>query len=99
MSMSRLMVGAAVGFIAGLLLAPDKGENTRKSLATAAEDWGDRLNRMMGKASVELDDLRGYLEQDISGLGDDVRSRILTILDEAEEMAYSPRTHVSNGAL
>lgn len=92
--MSKFIAGALVGLIAGLLLAPDKGENTRENLANSAEKWRDKLNKLVGKTNAQLDDLRVYLDQDISGLSDDVRNRILTILDEAEEMAYNP---VSNG--
>lgn len=90
MSTSKFLAGAMVGLIAGLLLAPDKGKNTRENLATTAAKWRDRLNRLGGRVTTGLDDLRDFLEQDIEGLSEDVRSRILTILDEAEEMAYNP---------
>ena len=85
--MSKFLAGALVGLVAGLLLAPDKGENTRENLANSAEKWRDKFNELLGRTSAQLDDLRAYLDKDISGLSDDVRNRILTILDEAEEMA------------
>ena len=93
--MSRFMAGALVGFVAGLLLAPDKGENTRENLSTAADKWRTRLNRLAGRTNI--DELRSYLNKNISGLSEDVRSRILTILDEAEEMAYDPNTTAAAG--
>lgn len=98
--MSKFLAGALVGLVAGLLLAPDKGENTRENLANSAERIRERVNSLLGRTSSHLDDLRVYLDRDISGLSDDVRNRILTILDEAEEMAYTPgdtRSTVSNG--
>ncbi len=98
--MSKFLAGALVGLVAGLLLAPDKGENTRENLANSAERIRERVNSLLGRTSSHLDDLRAYLDRDISGLSDDVRNRILTILDEAEEMAYTPgytRSTVSNG--
>jgi len=95
MSTSRFLAGAVVGLVAGLLLAPDKGAQTRENLANTASRWRERLNQLASNASTSLDDLRDYLEQDIDGLPEDVRNRILTILDEAEEMAYNPRvSHV-----
>ena len=98
--MSKFLAGALVGLVAGLLLAPDKGENTRENLANSAEKWRDKFNELLGRTSAQLDDLRAYLDKDISGLSDDVWNRILTILDEAEEMAYSPgstRSTTTNG--
>jgi gas vesicle protein len=86
------MAGAIVGLVAGLLLAPDKGENTRENLANTADKLREQLNRLAGRSSAGVDQLRGYLSKEISGLSPDVRSRILTILDEAEEMAYRPAT-------
>ena len=99
MSTSRFLAGAMVGLVAGLMLAPDKGENTRQNLAETADKWRDKLNRLVGKASVHMADLRDFLEQDIEGLSEDVRNRIKTILDESEEMSYSANsTHpISNG--
>ena len=98
--MSKFLAGALVGLVAGLLLAPDKGENTRENLANTAEKWREKFNELLGRTTAHLDDLRAYLDKDISGLSDDVRNRILTILDEAEEMAYNPRparSTTSNG--
>ncbi len=33
------LAGAAAGALAGILLAPDSGENTRKKIAAKAGDW------------------------------------------------------------
>lgn len=96
--MTKFLSGAIIGFVAGILLAPDKGINTRENLAGSAARWRERLNRLTGKTATTVDDLRDYLEQDISGLSEDVRNRIFTILDEAEEMAYNPNgSSISNG--
>jgi hypothetical protein len=38
-----LVAGAAVGLAAGILLAPDKGKNTRAKLLKDAEDLKDKL--------------------------------------------------------
>jgi len=43
-----LLAGAAAGVIAGLLLAPDKGSETRKKIAGKAKEFGDRVK---GKAN------------------------------------------------
>jgi len=97
MSTSKFLAGAIVGLVAGLLLAPDRGENTREHIANTAAKLRERFNRLTGRVSTNMDDLRDFLEQDISGLPEDVRNRILTILDEAEEMAYSPNASGMDG--
>jgi gas vesicle protein len=35
------VAGAAVGALAGILFAPDSGENTRKKIQDKTGDWGD----------------------------------------------------------
>lgn len=81
--MTKFMTGLLLGVGVGLLLAPEKGEDTRESIAETAEDWKNKWYKMVGKAETKIDDLKGLLENEISGLSDDVRSRIRTILDEA----------------
>jgi gas vesicle protein len=81
--MSKFMTGLLLGVGVGLLLAPEKGEDTRESIAETAEDWKKKWYKMMGKAETKIDDLKALLKSEISGLSDDVRSRINTILEEA----------------
>jgi len=85
--MTKFMTGLLLGVGVGLLLAPEKGEDTRESIAETAEDWKNKWYKLMGKAETKIDDLKGMLEGEISGLSDDVRSRIRTILDEAGSTA------------
>ena len=80
--MSRFMTGLLMGVGIGLLLAPEKGEDTRESIAETAGNLKDRFNRLVGRAGARLDDLKDLLENEVEGLSDDVRSRIRTILDE-----------------
>lgn len=45
--------GAAIGAAAGILLAPDKGSETREKIAEALRKRGIRLNRKEMNALVE----------------------------------------------
>ncbi|NNF20088.1 MAG: YtxH domain-containing protein [Flavobacteriaceae bacterium] len=49
-----LLTGAAIGGIAGILYAPDKGEETRKRLKDGALKTRDDLNVRLHKAADEL---------------------------------------------
>ena len=85
MSTTRFFAGALVGLVAGLLIAPEKGEDLRNDIADSAEKWKRKFYRLTGKVGTELDDLRDLLEEEVSGLSDDVRYRILSILDDAKD--------------
>lgn len=74
-----LLAGASAGIIAGLLMAPEAGRETRGSLKRRAQDWGDEIDRVARKYMAKLEDLN------ITGTGsslkmqgswDDVRGRL-----------------------
>jgi gas vesicle protein len=95
--MNKFLTGALLGLVAGLLIAPQRGEELREDIADTADKWKEKFNRMIGRAETNLDDLKGLLDSNIAGLSDDVRHRILTIIDEAEEMAYSATNSLNSG--
>lgn len=95
--MNRFLTGALLGIVVGLLIAPQKGEELRDDIADATDKWKEKLNRLVGKANANLDDLKAFLDKNVDGLSDDVRHRIVTILDEAEELAYNSKNQLSGG--
>ena len=78
----KFMTGLLLGVGIGLLLAPEKGEDTREAIAETADQWKTKWYKLMGKAEARVDDLKALLDKEVSGLSEDVRNRILTILDE-----------------
>ena len=95
MSTSNFFAGVIVGLVTGLLIAPEKGEDLRNEIADTAENVKKKFMRITGKAGVELNDLRNILGSEIEGLGEDVRHRILTILDECGEGARNIQRNVA----
>ena len=87
MSTSKFLAGAIVGLVTGLLIAPEKGEDLRNEIADTADNVKKRLYRLAGKTGAELTDLKDMLENQIEGLSEDVRYRILTILEESGNSA------------
>jgi len=85
--MNKFLTGALVGLAVGLLVAPKAGEDTREDIADTADKWKRKWDKMVGNAGMELDDLKKILGSEISGLKDDVRSRLLTILEESKSTA------------
>jgi gas vesicle protein len=52
-----LVGAAAAGVIVGLLIAPEKGSDTRKRVGDTASDWAGRLSDLFTKAKGEVDSL------------------------------------------
>ena len=56
---SKVLLGilgaAAAGVVIGMLVAPEKGKETRKRLKKTAEDWADSMSHLWarGKAAAE----------------------------------------------
>lgn len=60
-SFFALLTGAAVGLTVGILLAPEKGEETRKKIKKAADDCVDKVKEkisdLTGSAEEAADDV------------------------------------------
>lgn len=95
MSTSNFLTGALIGLVTGLLIAPEKGETMREDIAANADKLKKNLNRMMGRTGAELDELRKILGKEIEGLSDDVRHRILNILDESANSMHNIKSDLS----
>ncbi len=53
-----ILGAAAAGVVIGLLLAPDKGSETRKKIRKTAGDWADKMNHLFEKGKEELESLK-----------------------------------------
>ncbi|SNR71216.1 YtxH domain-containing protein [Hymenobacter mucosus] len=54
-----LLAGATVGAVAGLLLAPETGNETRSSLKKSASKLGDDLSKLLKDGKSRLSSLSG----------------------------------------
>ncbi|SHJ06810.1 YtxH-like protein [Hymenobacter daecheongensis DSM 21074] len=54
-----LLAGATAGIVAGLLLAPETGDQTRAGLKKSASKWGDDLSKLLKANLGKLNDLTG----------------------------------------
>lgn len=88
--MYKYIAAACAGFITGVLLAPEKGSRTRRRIGRQAHGLTGRIREWKEGKRPDVADLQNYLTRDIDGLSPTVRSRMLTILQEAVEMAYDP---------
>jgi gas vesicle protein len=52
--LTGMVLGAVAGLLAGVLIAPDKGKNTRKKIKRRAEDLGDSFKDSYYKYKDDL---------------------------------------------
>ena len=88
MSTEKILIGTlsgiAVGVAVGFLIAPAKGSDTRKKIVDATDNIKKKLQHLRGHAADELDDLKEVFEKEADGLKDDVRQRVLTLIEAAK---------------
>lgn len=62
------VAGVAVGATTALLLAPDKGKNTRKRIKTKAKDLGVNIDKVESKVDVGIDKVSELAQAAIDNL-------------------------------
>jgi gas vesicle protein len=92
MSAQKILIGVLSALVAGVaigvLIAPAKGSETRQKISDSAEELKRKLRRLRGQAADELDELKSVLETEAGGLKDDVRERVLKLI-EASKKRYN----------
>jgi len=63
-----VVLGLAVGVAIGILIAPDKGSETRKKLFSGAQDLADDLNEKIQEGKEKFNNLKEMAEERIGGL-------------------------------
>lgn len=81
------LVGAAMGFAAGILLAPAKGSETRDILGDKATDLKGTLNEATDKAMASLKELKESAERTLRGQKEDAETVGLRARAKANETA------------
>ena len=95
MSLQRLLTCTLSGIVFGILIAPAKGTETRKKLSDSVDNIKDKIRRIRGTTNDELDELHNVFEHEISGLRDDIREKVLRLI-EVSKKGYN---HVKSEAL
>jgi len=72
--LAGLLVGAAAGAVLGLLLAPEKGSDTRKKISDKKNKFGEDLKNKFGE-----------VKETIKGKYDNIRSDANELLEKERE--------------
>jgi len=78
------IAGVAAGAVAGILLAPDKGSETRRKVAEKAKKFKEDLEK---EISGKVDDLKEYVDDTVA----EMKSKISKAGKKVEEAEASAR--------
>lgn len=78
------LAGAAVGALAGILLAPDKGSETRKMISKKTGDLGESLKGSFNDFVDGIKDSYGNMKSEADDMEEKGRSKINTLKHEAK---------------
>ena len=96
--MQKLIIGTISGLLAGLsiglLMAPASGTETRANISNKAGKVKGKIKTAFGASKTELDELKNVFANQIEGLEEDVREKVLKLID-ASKASY---THITNVA-
>ena len=76
------LAGAAAGAAVGILMAPDKGSETRRKIMTRAKDFGDD---MTDAAKEKYDEFLKWKDSLINGAEETARETMNTAKNKASE--------------
>ncbi len=79
--LAGFIVGGAIGAIAGILLAPKSGEETRAMLADSAKDAARRADETVREIQSKADDV----VSDMQKKGEEIREKLQKLLDKKTE--------------
>jgi gas vesicle protein len=85
MGLQGLFTATLSGIMIGILIAPDKGSETRKKLSTSVDNIKDKVRRIRGTTNEELEELHKVFEQEITGLRDDIREKVLRLIEVSKK--------------
>lgn len=88
MSVQKILTGTLSGLVAGvaigLLIAPASGKETRQKITDTADNLKRKFRRFRGHAGDELDELQAIFEGEVGGLKEDVRARVLKLIESSK---------------
>jgi len=85
MGLQRMLNCTLSGIVIGILIAPAKGTETRRKLSETVDNIKDKIRRIRGTTNDELDELHNVFEQEISGLRDDIREKVLRLIEVSKK--------------
>jgi gas vesicle protein len=84
MRCNKFLSGVITGVVLGILFAPDRGKDTRKQLKRTCCDIKDQIDDLVGNKKSEIEKLYHQLEDRAEDISDDMRAKLIQLLDNAK---------------
>lgn len=75
---------AAAGVAVGLLIAPDKGTETRRKISEKTDDWRSQVNSFIKTGKEYFNDLTGAVSREAEGLEKDIERDVANRYDKVQ---------------
>jgi len=86
-----LTIGALIGTVSAILLAPQSGRRTRKQIARKAENWSEAAADTVGEVREEAGRLVDRTKRDARRLRQEARGRVDTTGERLAEVIEQGR--------
>ena len=82
-----VLAAGAAGVAVGMLLAPEKGENTRQTIKDTIAELGEKLYSFIGEGKERAEDAIDNVKDQAKGLKDDVKHDVSSRIQNAKDAA------------
>ena len=96
--LAAIFIGAAAGAAVGMLFAPDKGSETRRRLAGAAQDLADQAADRWSEGKTTLKNVRDRITNGAEELAEKATNRVETLKGKAETLAENVRAEANSAS-
>jgi gas vesicle protein len=80
-----IVAAGAVGVAVGMLLAPEKGSDLRKSIKGSIDDLGEKLLGFVGEGKEFASEITDEVRDQARGLKNDVKNDVRSRVDNAKQ--------------
>lgn len=84
--LNKFTLGILTGLSVGLLIAPDKGEETRKKLSCTAHSLKKKFDDLFGEGDEDFQELKSSLDDKTVEFTDELRKKLLKFINKSEKI-------------
>ena len=95
---TNVLFAAITGFVAGILLAPKSGAETREEIRNKAREAKDRIDEKAGETMGALKDGASRAEAEVRGMAESAKRSARSVAGEADSLKSETRERASRAA-